>query len=51
MKNFYDNPIIILLIIFFLIMAYGCSKNSGGIGFNPVSTIVQEIIKSANKND
>ena len=39
------------IIFLSLILMYGCSKNSGGIGFNPVSTIVQEIIKSANKND
>jgi len=52
MKNFrYDNPLIIILIIFIHFNMYGCSKNSGGINFNPVSTIVQEIIKSVNKND
>jgi len=39
------------IIFISLILMYGCSKNSGGIDFNPVSTIVQELIKAANKND
>ena len=41
----------IIFLLLILIYVYGCSKNSGGIDFNPVSTIVQEIIKSVNKND
>ena len=39
------------IIFFTLILISGCNKNSGGIDFNPVSTLVQEIIKSANKDD
>ncbi len=39
------------IIFLSLILMYGCSKDSGGIDFNPVSTLVQEIIKSANKEN